>query len=340
MIEGESGILAACPPWNMPTYEMATSRLTWPGGQVAHLVTAEAPDRIRGFNFDFCWADEVTSWQDAENTWNQVQLALRLTGPRGDPPRTIVTSTPKNTPLMRKILALPGVAVTRASSYDNTYLNPDRLAQWRAQYEGTTLGRQEIYGELLIDDENALWTRSMLDACRVKTAPEMRRIVVAVDPSGGGKDECGIVVCGLGVNGEAYILQDLSAKLSPERWARRAVEAFHAHRADRIVAEQNFGGQMVEATIRSVDPNVPIRMVHASRGKQIRAEPVVALYEQRRVHHVGEFVELEDQLCSWSPTESTSSPDRLDSVVWGVSELMLGNQPRPAYRTFIPFMGR
>ena len=211
-------------------------------------------------------------------------------------------------------------------------LSPEALASLVNQYGGTRLGRQELNAELIDDLDGALWSRSLLDACRVKRGdePRMQRIVVALDPPGGagkGNAEAGIIIGGIGSDRHGYILADLSGRCSPEQWARRAVEAFHGYKADRIVAEQNFGGAMVESTIRSIDRNVPIKMVVASRGKQLRAEPIAAFYEQHRIHHVGEFASLEDQQCGWDPAETGPSPDRVDALVWAMTELMSARPP-------------
>ena len=283
MVEAESGILAVSPPSFQPTYEMASARITWPNGAQAHLVTAEAPERIRGHNFDAIWADELCSWESAEETWNQAQLALRLTGPLGDPPRTVVTSTPKNHALLKRILADPGTVVTKASSYANVYLNPERLSQWKSQYEGSGLARQEIHAELIEDAEGALWNRALIEQTRVRSAPEtLKRVVVAIDPagsSGKNSDETGIIVAARDGDGHGFVISDLSGKYTPEGWARKAIDAFRRHKADRIIAETNFGAAMVENTLRALDPSVSFEPLHASRGKAMRAEPIVALFE-------------------------------------------------------------
>jgi phage terminase large subunit-like protein len=333
MIEGPSGVLACCPPWNRPSYEPSTRRLIWPNGAVAYTFSAEEPDRLRGPNFDAHWCDEITSWANAEEVWNMLQMALRIPGPQGHPPQGIVSTTPKNQPLLKQILAAPSTVVSRAKTSDNaSNLDASTLAFLQDKYGNTRLGRQELDAELLADLEGALWSRDLLDATRIRKSemPELKRIVVAVDPPGGSSRsnaECGICVAGLGADRQAYILADLSTRASPEKWASVAVGAYHSWRADRIVAEQNFGGAMVESTIRSVDPYVPVKLVVASRGKMIRAEPVASWYEQHRIHHVGEFSLLEDQLCGWCPTEPGPSPDRLDSLVWACTELMGGRQP-------------
>jgi phage terminase large subunit-like protein len=320
-VEGPSGILAVCPPWCRPSYEPSTRKIVWPNGSVAYTFSSEEPDRLRGPNFDAYWADEVTSWSNAAETFDMIMMALRIPGPQGHAPRGVVSTTPKNQALLKAIMAAPSTVITRAKTSDNaTNLDASTLQYLNDKYGGSRLGRQELDAELLQDLEGALWSRDLLDACRVKRgdAPEMKRVVVAIDPPGASsKDsaECGIIVAGLGADRHGYVLADLSGRYSPEQWARRAVGAYHGYKADRIVAEKNFGGEMVESTIRSVDQSVAVRMVTASRGKQLRAEPVASWYEQHRVHHVGEFPALEDQMTGWCPTEPGPSPDRVDACI-------------------------
>ena len=339
-VEGPSGILATAPPDNRPSYEPSTRRIVWPNGAVARLFSAEEPERLRGPNLDALWADEIAAWDDPEKAWDMANFALRLPGPLGDPPRALVSTTPKPLPLLKTLLASEDTVVTRARTFDNAAnLDASTLVFYRRKYEGTTLGRQELYGELLTDTQGALWTRQMIADNRVAAAPaEFVRVVVAIDPSGssaGTSDETGIVVAGLGRDAISYILEDASGRYSPMGWAMRAVMAFEQYEADRIIAESNFGGAMVEATIRAVASRVPVRLVHASRGKAVRAEPVVGLYEQGKVRHVGMFSELEDQLCEWVPG-SARSPDRLDALVWAVNELMVERQVAPAKFVYIP----
>jgi predicted phage terminase large subunit-like protein len=241
----------------------------------------------------------------------------------------MVTTTPRPLPLLRELLKAPTTIVRRGSTFDNAAnLAPSALAEFRARYQGTRLGRQELYAELLDDVPGALWTRAMLDDNRVKVTPDLTRVVVAVDPavsSGEGSDETGIVVCGAGAAGHYFVLADRSCRASPDAWARRVVAAFDEYRADRVVAEKNQGGAMVESTLRTVRASLPITLVHASRGKLTRAEPIAALYEQGRVHHLGAFPELEDQLCTYAPG-TAKSPDRLDALVWALSELSAGDE--------------
>ena len=326
MVEGESGILAISPPWNRPEYQPSKRRLIWPNGAMATTYSAEEPDRLRGPQHDAAWADELAAWSRPE-TWDMLMFGLRL----GDP-RCVVTTTPRPLKIIKDLLKRDDCVTTRGSTFDNrANLAPSFFASIVSRYEGTRLGRQELYAEVLDDNPDALWRRSNIDRLRIahKDLPDLARIVVAVDPqisdpkeaAGEQTSETGIVVCAKGTNGEGYVLADVSRRASPRDWAQAAVDAYHLHRADRIVAEQNQGGAMVEYTLRTVDTIVPITLVHASRGKVVRAEPIAALYEQGRIHHAGAFNALEDQLCEWVP--GGPSPDRLDALVWGFTELML-----------------
>src|SRR4051794_12451513 len=335
----EDGLLRLCPPNNMPTYEMATGVVRWPNGGVCHLFSSETPDRIRGYNFDGAWCDEVGAWENDMDTWDQLSFALRLTGPLGDEPAIIATTTPRPTKLLRRLMADPGTIVTTATTYDNAAnLNAAVLAHLESRYAGTRTGRQELMGEMLLDTPGAMWTRTLLDECRVEHAPaDLRRIVVAIDPAGSSNrnsDETGIIVGGVDRAGIGYVLKDLSGKYSPEGWARKAIGAYKTWRADRIIAERNFGGDMVLSTLKSVDPGVPVKLVVASRGKAVRAEPVAAQYEQGRIRHVGNLGLLEDQLCEWNPAENGPSPDRLDALVWCMTELM-GRPPMSISKEFL-----
>jgi phage terminase large subunit-like protein len=328
LVEGESGILAVAPPWCRPVYEPSKRRLTWPNGAIATTFSAEEPERLRGPQHDAAVCDELGSWSRPE-TWDMLQFGLRL----GRNPRCLVATTPRPTKLIRELLAREGhdVVVTRGSTYENrANLAPGFFDQVIRKYEGTRLGRQELLAEVLEDTPGALWNRDALDQCRREHAPELRRIVVAIDPaatSGEDADETGIIVAGKDGGGHGYVLADLSGRYSPADWAKTAISAYHRHHADRIVAEVNNGGEMVEATLRMVDPNVPFTAVRASRGKVIRAEPVAALYEQGRVHHVGAFPELEDQMCGlttdFDRQRAGYSPDRVDALVWALTDLLV-----------------
>jgi phage terminase large subunit-like protein len=290
------------------------------GGYVKFL-GAEEPARWNGPQWSLLWADELALWN--QDSWEQAQFGLRL----GDRPRAIATTTPKARQFVRDLAQNASTYVTHARTSDNPHLSQIVRKRLYDRYGGTRLGRQELEAEWLDDVPGALWTRDILERNRVTNVPDLVRIVVAIDPSGGeseGHAECGIIAAGKGADGHGYVLRDVSERLSPERWARRAVQLYHELKADRLLAEANFGGQMVQSTIRAVDPSVPVKLVNASRGKRLRAEPVAALDEQNKIHHVGMHAVLEDQLTSWVPDSGDPSPDRLDARVWALTELLLG----------------
>lgn len=327
MVEGESGILSVHPPDYRPQYEPSKRKLTWPNGATGHLYNATEPDQLRGPQNSIAWCDELAKWQRAEESWDMLQFGLRL----GTRPKQVVTTTPRPIPLLRRIMEDDSTIVTRHSTYENlANLPPSFIKQIQEKYGGTRLGRQELEAEVLDDAPGALWTRNILDDYRLKSEdelPEMQRIVVGVDPSltsdDEGAAETGIVTAGLGVNGHAYILDDLSGHLSPSGWGKRATSVIHSRDADAIVAEINQGGDMVERTLRSAEPNANVIKVRASRGKITRAEPIAALYEQGRVHHVGVFSELEDQMMLFTPEgiEGDARADRVDALVWALTAL-------------------
>jgi predicted phage terminase large subunit-like protein len=325
MIEGESGILAVTPDRGRPLYEPSKRRVTWPNGAIATAYSAEEPDRLRGPQHDAAWCDELAVWRH-DAAWDMLMFGLRL----GHDPRCVVTTTPKPRRLLRHLLHDPSVAVTRGTTFDNRdHLAPAFFDAILKRYRGTRLGRQELLAELLEDVPGALWSRDAIERGCVPVAPALARIVVAIDPAvstGDESDETGIIVAALGEDGHAYVLDDLSGRHAPHEWARRAIAAYKSHQADRIVAETNNGRDLVEATLRVVDPNAAFRAVHASRGKAVRAEPVAALYEQGRVHHVGHLTALEDQMCEFTggvARESGHSPDRVDALVWAITDLMI-----------------
>ncbi|MGJ0397424.1 MAG: DNA-packaging protein [Methylocystis sp.] len=331
MVEGESGILACSPSWDRPRYEPSKRRVTWKNGARATLYSAEDPEALRGPQFSAAWADELCAWPYAQETWDMLQFGLRL----GRNPQCAVTTTPKPIKVLKDLIVNPATVVTGGSTYANrANLAEGFFAQIIRRYEGTRLGRQELLAEILDDVPGALWTRAMFDKHRIRAAPELRRVVVAIDPSGASGDDdasnsIGIIGAGLGIDGRGYVLTDRTCSLSPAGWGRRAVDAYHEFKADRIVAEQNFGGAMVEHVIKTTDPKASFRAVVASRGKVVRAEPVAALYEQGRISHVGAFSDLEDQACQM--TESgfvgDGSPDRVDALVWAITDLMFGEKP-------------
>ncbi|MEL7097970.1 MAG: terminase family protein [Pseudomonadota bacterium] len=338
MVFGDSGILACCPPDRRPEWQAGRKRLVWPNGATAAVYSAHDPEALRGPQFDAAWVDELAKWKKAEETWNQLQFALRL----GHHPRVCVTTTPRNVGVLKRLLDLQSTVQTHApTSANKANLAASFLEEVQARYAGTRLGRQELEGVLLADIEGALWTAAMLEKGRVTDIPDLDRIVVAVDPaatSGKASDECGIVVAGAITKGppadwRAIVLADATVQgASPARWAQAAIDAFHTHGAERLVAEVNQGGEMVETVVRGLDPHIPFKAVHASRGKVARAEPVAALYEQGRVAHVRGLGALEDQMVQMSPRgfEGTGSPDRVDALVWALTELLI--EPAKSWR--------
>ena len=321
MIEGESGILATARSGARPVYEPSRRRVTWPNGAIATTYSAEEPERLCGPQHDGAWADELGAWK-YEAAWDMLLLGLRL----GAEPRALVTTTPRPTKLVRSLLSDANTITTRGSTYDNRdNLAPSYFASIITRYEGTRMGRQELMGELVDDVPGALWTLSLLDGLRVQAAPDLARVIVAVDPavtSGAESDETGIVVVGIGVDGHGYVLADRSCRMSPDGWARRAAQAYHEYQADRLIVEDNQGGEMVAFLLGTVDATVPIKRIRASRGKRLRAEPVAALYEQGRVHHVGVYPDLEDQMASFTG-DGGEHDDRVDAMVHALTEVML-----------------
>jgi phage terminase large subunit-like protein len=324
MIEGESGILAICPEANRPHYEPSKRRLTWPNGAIATAYTADEPERLRGPQHDAAWCDELAAWGYVE-TWDMLMFGLRL----GNDPRVVVTTTPKPLPIIRELIKAKSTAVTRGSTYENrANLAPAFLDEIVRKYEGTRLGRQELLAEVLDDVPGALWTRAMIDAAQTDACGDLMRVVIGVDPAISAVDESdltGIVAAGQTFDGRGVVLGDYSCKDTPQGWAQRAVNAFWHHQADVLVAEANQGGDMVRATIAMVDPRVPVELVHASRGKIVRAEPIAALYEQNRVRHIrtAGLEQLEDQMCSYAPGAMKKSPDRMDALVWAIWKLFI-----------------
>ena len=334
MVEGESGLLSVS--WSQdrthageylgkPIYEPSKRRVTWENGAQATLFSAEEPERLRGPQHSRIWSDEVGAWKYAQHAYDMAMFGLRL----GNSPRMLVTTTPRPTPLLRKLIKDKSNKLTKGSTFENaSNLAPSFLKAVREKYEGTRLGRQEIYAELLEDIPGAIFTQEFLKP--VDAASEMERVVVAVDPSGAsgneedGGDEIGIVVAGKYHDGRFIVLEDATCRLSPKGWAHRVVQKFEQHQADKIIAERNFGGDMVKALIQNESANAPVKMVTASRGKAVRAEPVAALYEQGRVDHLPGLDLLEAQMMQMtlSGYVGEGSPDRLDAMVWALTELM------------------
>lgn len=354
MVMGESGVLACCPPWDRPEYNENKKTLTWPNGAQAFGYSAEKPSRLRGPQHDAAWCDEIAAWHGKkerkpgevsrrQETWDMLMFGLRL----GVNPRCFVSTTPLPVDVIRDLImrgldeTQEAYRITRGSTYANRInLAEQFFERIITKYEGTRLGRQELEGELLLDIPGVLWSFEMLSRTRAwmqepgAKVPDMSRIVVAVDPSGAAsasednKDEIGVVVTGTDRDGRYWVLEDASLRGSPREWAGAAVNAFYRWRADRIVAEQNYGGEMVRTVIEGVNADVPVRLVTASRGKAVRAEPIALLYDKDRVHHADTFAHLEDQMVKMTPSGyiGDGSPDRLDALVWGLSDLSQGNQ--------------
>lgn len=342
MVEGESGLLSVGAPWRRPVFEPSLRRLTWPNGAQATLYSAAEPESLRGPQHSHAWCDEIAKWDNAAQRatacWDNLLMGLRL----GDDPRVVATTTPRSTPLVARLMADAAsgeVSVTRGSTFDNAANLPARfLSAMRRSFGRSLLGRQEIDGEVIADIEGALWQRALLEQCREQVAPECGRVIVGVDPPAStGGDACGIVVVGLSADGTAHVLADASVeKAGPDRWARTVAQAAEAWGADRVVAEANQGGAMVGSILRAAEISLPLRLVHASRGKVARAEPVAALYEAGRVRHAGLFPALEDEMCGLVAGGTYQgpgrSPDRADALVWALSELMLGKAVDPRIR--------
>ena len=335
MIEGVSGLLAVHPPYGRPKWISSRRRLEWPNGAVAEAFSAEDPESLRGPQFHAAWCDEIAKWRHAEATFDMLQFGLRL----GERPRQVITTTPRPIPLIKRLIADPHTAVTRAGTQANKYfLAPAFLDTVLARYAGTRLGRQEIDGEIIDDRPDALWSRALIESCRVAEAPPLARIVVAVDPPASASrhaDACGLVAAGRAEDGRVYVLADETvAGVSPAAWAAKAVALWRRLSADALVAEVNQGGDMVRAVIAQADASVPVQAVRARRGKWLRAEPVANLYEQGKVKHVGAFPALEDELCDFGldGLSSGRSPDRLDALVWAVSALTFAARDGPRVR--------
>ncbi len=338
MVFGKSGIMECTPMDRRPQWHSSNRQLIWPNGATAQIFSASDPESLRGPQFDCVWADELAKWRKGQDTWDMLQFALRL----GDDPRQIVTTTPRDNKLLRDLMEQEKTVTTSAPTQANAaYLADSFLEHVETRYGGSRLGRQELAGEMLTDTEGALWTRAALDRTRIKKAPELDRIIVAVDPPVTGNassDDCGIVVAGVTTEGppqdwRAYVLADetLSAA-SPNVWAQKAVSVMRRFNADRLVAEVNQGGDLVETLVRQIDPLVSYSAVRATRGKSARAEPVAALYEQGRIIHVGAFEALEDQMCQITRGGfvGSGSPDRVDALVWAITELMI--QPAQSFK--------
>lgn len=333
MIEGPAGLLRVSPRSERPLWVATRRRLEWPNGAIGLAFSAEDPEQLRGPQFDSAWCDELAKWRHVDATFDMLQFGLRL----GHRPRQLVTTTPRPIPLIKRLLADPRTAVTRAATQANAaHLSPAFLDEVLARYAGTRLGRQEIDGEVIEERADALWTRALIEASRVRAAPPLMRIVVGIDPPVSGRpgaDACGIVAAGLAADGCIYVLEDASVQgLSPAGWAIKAVALYHRLKADALVAEVNQGGDMVRAVLVQVERGLPLRTVHATRGKWLRAEPVAMMYQQGKIKHVDPpLAPLEDEMCDFdiSGYSSGTSPDRLDALVWAVTELTMRRRAEP-----------
>jgi phage terminase large subunit-like protein len=326
MVEGESGIIGCCPPWNKPKYESSKRRVLWPNGAMAFMYSSEEPARLRGPQHEKAWCDEVVAWKNLD-TWDMMQFGLRL----GENPQSVVTTTPMTGhQLIRRMVKDEFCKVTSGSTLENAENLADGfIDQIIKKYRGTRLWGQEIEGKFLERVEGALWNDDWL---RIKKTPELGRIVIAIDPAASTNvesAETGIVAVGIDEDYYGYVLEDLSGHHSPQEWATIAIDAYKRHQANLIIAEANHGGDMVESTVRQVSKIVPFKKVFASRGKRTRAEPVAALYEQKRIYHAGIFDVLEEQMLSFNPDMPTTGMDRVDALVWGFTELIVdATEPR------------
>jgi predicted phage terminase large subunit-like protein len=326
-VEGVSGILAILKEYDaIDNWNKSNGVIELKNGSIIQTFSADSPDSLRGPQFHYAWTDELAAWQ-YEDTWNQLQFGLRL----GEHPQTVITTTPRPTKLVKALIKRDTTIVVRGSTFDNAdNLSKTALMELQAKYGGTRLGQQELYGQILDDNPGALWRRGTIDSARIEQAdvPTFSRVVVGVDPAvtnNEDSDNTGIVVAGMTADGQYYVLDDVTLKASPQEWATEAVRVYEKYKADRIVAEVNNGGDLVIHLLQQVKPSVSTKKVTATRGKQVRAEPIAALYEQGRVHHVGYFTELEDEMCEYEPGVSKSSPDRMDALVWALTELSEGS---------------
>jgi len=336
MVEGVSGLMEIHPQDERPRFHATKNELEWPNGVRARLFSASDPDSLRGPQFDAAWCDELAKWPRADRAWDMLQFGLRL----GERPRQVVSTTPRPIPLIKRLMADSKTAVTRAATSANAAnLAPAFLDAVVGRYQGTRLGRQELDGEIIEDCADSLWRRDAIEGARVTSPPPLSRIVVAVDPpvtSGARADACGIIAAGRGEDGRAYVLADGTVQgVRPTVWAGAVARLYDSLEADCIVAEVNQGGELVADVLAQVAPHAAIRMVRAGRGKYARAEPVAALYERGLVAHAGVFPAVEDEMCAFGPDGlEAGSPDRVDALVWALSDLMLGTAKPPRLRSF------
>jgi len=336
MVDGISGLLAVHRKDEMPEFQAGKNQLVWPNGAVAQLFSAEDANSLRGPQFDAAWCDELAKWRDPETVWDMLQFALRL----GEAPQVVVTTTPRPLPILQTIIDDSATVITRAKTSKNAAnLSSGFISEVRRRYQGTALWRQEFLGEIVEDQSGALWRRDWIEEQRRSKAPNLVTIVVAVDPpvtATKASDSCGIIVAGVGEDRRVYVLADHTLQgRAPQVWARAVMAAYQAHGADRVVVEVNQGGDLIETVLKSVESTAPIRKVRATRGKWLRAEPIASLYAEGRVVHVGRFDALEDQMCAFRSDGRASgrSPDRVDALVWALTDLMLNSDAAPSVRT-------
>ena len=342
MVEGISGILACAPPWFMPKYEPSKRRVTWPNGAWATTYSGDSPEQLRGPGPTHAWCDEFGKWRYPAESWNNLEFMMR----EGRLPQVCMTTTGRRVKKLKELIADHETVITRGSTRDNfSNLAPRFIDRVFRLFEGTRLGRQELEGDIIDDNPNALWKLEWIDNTRVSTHPDLVSVVVGVDPPGSTSTECGIVVAGIDSSGHGYVIDDMSMLGTPAEWGMQVVSAYFKHKADLVICESNFGGDMVLSTVDTAAQKerirVPVRKIHASRGKFIRAQPVSMLYEQQHVSHVGSFAKLEDEYCEWtpflddaddentysaSPRKSQPSPNRLDAAVWALTHLMVTDQ--------------
>lgn len=333
MVNGESGICNIANKLMRPKFIKNEWSLIWPNGAMAQLFGAEYCEKLRGPQFDLVWIDELGKFKNQEALWNQVQLCLRL----GKKPRTIITTTPKPSKFLENLINDKTVFVTRGTTFDNyENLSTNFIEQIKNKYTNTTLGQQEIYGQYLSENDGALWKRNLINYKKPESS-DWRRIIIAIDPATTyheHSDETGIIAAGLNNDGYVYVLEDLSGKFSPNDWAQKVIQEYHHHHADCIVVETNKGGDLVEKVLKAIDSNIPFKGVVATKGKITRAEPIAALYEQKKIFHIKPFHKLEQQLCTYVASKSSKSPDRMDALVWAITDLMLESNYKSALKVW------
>ncbi len=330
MVTGKSGLLNICPPNEYPRFDVSKNQLIWPSGAVATLYGGDYYEKFRGPEFDTVWVDELAKFRYAQELWEQLMLCLRL-----PPARAIITTTPRPIPILTKIMNDPTTVTTKGTTFDNAdNLSPCFLSQIKKQFEHTRLGQQELFAEILTEHQGALWNRRSI-VYQLNPPETFKRVLIAIDPATthhSHSDETGIIVAALSSDNCVYVLDDLSGRFSPTQWAQTVEKAYYNYKADRVVAEINKGGDLVEGVLKTVAPHLSYHPVRATRGKYARAEPVAALYEQGKVFHIKPFLDLESQMCTYVPGQGQKSPDRMDALVWAVTSLMLDSESSPTLK--------